>query len=642
MNPIVNEQDNPLVLVADDDITVRMIAIECLEQSGYAVVEAENGREAVELFQKYQPQAVMLDVLMPEMNGYEACRRIRALPGNENLPILMMTALEDADSIHAAYEAGASEFTSKPINWTVEAHRLRSMLRAAEAVKEIFLSRQEWERTFNSLDEIVTIMDTDLTIIQANEAAQAASRNPTDTVVGRVCSDIYCSTSADCKSCPVREVIATGQKKVVEQVNECLKGTFLVSVFPVFDDTGTLSRIVHMAKDITERQQLETEVRRAQKMEAVGTLSGGLAHDFNNLLQVIIGFSELVSRGFSPEDRAYQHLETVKDAAWRGSEISRQLLAVGRKTESKKKPVQLNPIVENVSKLLERTIPKMIVQQLALSENLWQVNADHAQLEQVLMNLAVNAGHAMPAGGELIYEARNIALGSEYCQIHSDVEPGNYVMLGVTDTGCGMDAETQSHIFEPFFTTRAPDKGTGLGLAMVYGIVKAHDGHLQCYSEVGKGTTFKIYIPALEGIADANESKEKDEQTMRGDEMILLVDDEPGIRYIAKKLLNKAGYQVMQAANGQEALDIHADASRTIDLVILDLNMPVMGGFECLDNLQARAPDLPVLLASGFACSKESMVRLSDKVHYLSKPYHAKELLQKVRRMLDGCCEIAA
>lgn len=642
MNPIVNEQDKPLVLVADDDITVRMIAIECLEQSGYAVVEAENGREAVELFQKYQPQAVMLDVLMPEMNGYEACRRIRALPGNENLPILMMTALEDADSIHAAYEAGASEFTSKPINWTVEAHRLRSMLRAAEAVKEIFLSRQEWERTFNSLDEIVTIMDTDLTIIQANEAAQAASRNPTDTVVGRVCSDIYCSTSADCKSCPVREVIATGQKKVVEQVNECLKGTFLVSVFPVFDDTGTLSRIVHMAKDITERQQLETEVRRAQKMEAVGTLSGGLAHDFNNLLQVIIGFSELVSRGFSPEDRAYQHLETVKDAAWRGSEISRQLLAVGRKTESKKKPVQLNPIVENVSKLLERTIPKMIVQQLALSENLWQVNADHAQLEQVLMNLAVNAGHAMPAGGELIYEARNIALGSEYCQIHSDVEPGNYVMLGVTDTGCGMDAETQSHIFEPFFTTRAPDKGTGLGLAMVYGIVKAHDGHLQCYSEVGKGTTFKIYIPALEGIADANESKEKDEQTMRGDEMILLVDDEPGIRYIAKKLLNKAGYQVMQAANGQEALDIHADASRTIDLVILDLNMPVMGGFECLDNLQARAPDLPVLLASGFACSKESMVRLSDKVHYLSKPYHAKELLQKVRRMLDGCCEIAA
>ena len=642
MNPTMNEQDKPLILVADDDITVRMIAIECLEQSGYAVAEAGNGREAVERCQKLQPQAVMLDVLMPEMDGYEACRQIRALPGNENLPILMMTALDDADSIHAAYEAGASEFTSKPINWTVEAHRFRSMLRAAEAVKEVFLSKQEWERTFNSLDEIVTIMDTDLTIIQANEAAQAASLNPTETVVGRACSDVYCSTSARCESCPVREVIATGQKKVFEQVNECLKGTFLVSVFPVFDDAGNLSRIVHMAKDITEQQQLETEVRRAQKMDAIGTLSGGLAHDFNNLLQVIIGYSELVSRGFSPEDKAYQHLETVKDAAWRGSEISRQLLAVGRKTESKKKPVQLSPIVENVSKLLERTIPKMIVQQLALSEDLWQVNADHAQLEQVLMNLAVNAGHAMPTGGELIYEARNIALGSEYCQIHPDVEPGNYVMLGVTDTGCGMDAETQSHIFEPFFTTRATDKGTGLGLAMVYGIVKAHDGHLQCYSEVGKGTTFKIYIPALEGIADIAESRIKDEQTMNGNEMILLVDDEPGIRHLAKKLLNNAGYHVMQATNGQEALDIHADANGTIDLVILDMNMPVMGGVECLDHLQVSAPNLPVLLASGFACSEESRKMMSDTVQYLNKPYHAKELLQKVRRMLDGCSEIAA
>jgi PAS domain S-box-containing protein len=642
MDPAKNEQDKPLILVADDDITVRMIAAECLEQSGYAVVEAENGREAVEVFQKLRPQAVMLDVLMPEINGYEACRRIRALPGNENLPILMMTALEDPDSIHAAYEAGASEFTTKPINWTIEAHRLRSMLRAAEAVKEVFLSRQEWERTFNSLDEIVTVMDTDLTIIQANEAARAASRNPTDTLVGRACSDIFCSTPTGCDSCIVREVIATGRKKVVEQVNACLKGTFLVSVFPVFDDAGNLSRIVHMAKDITERQQLEAEVRVAQKMDAVGTLAGGLAHDFNNLLQVIIGYSELVARSFSPEDKAYQHLETVKDAAWRGSEISRQLLSVGRKTESRKKPMQLVPIVKNVSRLLERTIPKMIVQQLAMSEDLWPVNADHTQLEQVLMNLAVNAGHAMPAGGTLTYEARNVTLDSEYCRIHPDIEPGNYVMLAITDTGCGMDAETQSHIFEPFFTTRSPDKGTGLGLAMAYGIVKAHDGHLLCYSEEGKGTTFRIYIPAHESMADEDQSLEEDEQTISGDEMILLVDDEAGIRHVAEKLLNNAGYHVIRAANGQEALDIHANEDRTIDLVILDLNMPVMGGLECLDNLQARAPDLPVLLASGFACSEESRARLSDTVHYMSKPYHAKELLKKVRGMLDCVRDVAA
>ena len=232
----MNSKKIPLILVADDDITVRMIARECLQASGFAVEEAENGFEAVDLCSRLQPDAVLLDVLMPEMDGYEACRKIRTLPGNENLPILMMTALDDVESINAAYEAGASEFTGKPVNWTIESHRLRSMLRAAESAKQIYLSKQEWERTFNALDEIITIQTPDRVIVQANAAAVTAARMPTESVLGQHCSDVFCTTPGGCETCPVLEVISSGKKRVVERVNECMEGTFLVSVFPVFDD----------------------------------------------------------------------------------------------------------------------------------------------------------------------------------------------------------------------------------------------------------------------------------------------------------------------------------------------------------------------------------------------------------------------
>lgn len=631
-----SKKNTPLILVADDDITVRMIARECLEESGFAVEEAENGVEAIDLCSRIQPDAVLLDVLMPEMGGYEACRKIRAVPGNENLPILMMTALDDVESINAAYEAGASEFTGKPVNWTIESHRLRSMLRAAEAVKQIYLSKQEWERTFNALDEIITIQTPDRVIVQANAAAVAAARMPTDSILGQHCSDIFCATPGGCDTCPVLEVISSGKKQVMERVNECMEGTFLVSVFPVLDDAGNLSRIVHTAKDITERQQLEAEVRRSQKMDAIGALSGGLAHDFNNLLQVVIGYAELLTLGVDKEEPAYQPLEYIKEAAWRGSEITRQLLTVSRKAESKKEYMMLNGIVENVVKLLDRTIPKMISLELILAADLSAVNADPAQIEQILMNLAVNAKHAMPQGGKIIFETSNTELDSKYCRMHPDVEPGQYILLSVTDTGCGMDEETQSRIFEPFFTTRTPDKGTGLGLAMVYGIVQKHEGHLICYSEKGEGTIFKIYLPVFQGDAQASTAApDKDEPVVGGDEVIMLVDDIANIRHLTKKMLSRAGYTVLLAADGQHALEVHKEEEIKIDCVILDLNMPIMGGLECLDVLRQRDAELPVLLASGFARTEESEKRLDDFTEYINKPYHEKEFLRKIRAMLD-------
>ncbi len=252
------------------------------------------------------------------------------------------------------------------------------------------------------------------------------------------------------------------------------------------------------------------------------------------------------------------------------------------------------------------------------------------------MNLAVNAKHAMPHGGTLTIESKNIQLSPYYCEIHPDVTPGKYVMLSLSDTGCGMDKETQSRIFEPFFTTRDPDKGTGLGLAMVYGIIKNHEGQVECYSEIDQGTIFKIYIPAVDNLDESvSLTSPEEEPVVGGTENILVVDDDPSIRYIAKKLLMDAGYRVSLAVDGSHALKIHHQSEDVFNLIILDINMPVMGGVECMDRLREQDTNLPILLASGFPCSKACSDRLGSRLHYIDKPFHEKQLLQAVRSLLD-------
>lgn len=627
------------VFVADDDATVRMLARECLEAAGFQVEEAENGRRALDRIAVIQPDVVILDVMMPELDGYEVCRQVRKMPGNDTLPILMMTALDDVESIHSAYTAGASEFTTKPVNWTVESYRLNNMLRFAGAIRQIELSRQEWERTFNSLDELVIVYDDQMSIIQANHAARTAVRTPMGDILGRTCSDVFRREGSDCSRCPIKESLASGKKTALEWAAPCFGGIFLVSIFPVSNGETRPGQVVCLAKDITERKRLDNELRCAQKMDAIGTLSEGLAHDFNNLLQIINGYAEVSLKELPPESALWKNVDTIRKAAWRGGEITRQLMAVGRNVESRPAPLMLNQTVTEMVGLLKRTFPRSITMAVSLAENLNWVNADAAQIEQVVMNLAVNAKHAMPQGGELIFETWNVELDAAYCRMHPSVKSGKYVMLSVTDSGCGMDAKTQERIFEPFFSTRSSSEGTGLGLSMVYGIIRKHDGYTLCYSEQGQGTTFKIYLPALESEGGPPVDKTAEQHILTGnDELVLLVDDEPDIRNIAKNFLLRVGYSVLLAANGQEALDIIREEKDRIDLMVLDLNMPVMGGLECLDRLRAGGSKLPVLLASGFALNEESRKRLDDTVDYLNKPYQMNEFLQKIGLMLKNRC----
>jgi PAS domain S-box-containing protein len=386
-----------------------------------------------------------------------------------------------------------------------------------------------------------------------------------------------------------------------------------------------------------EKEQLQVQLHHARKMEAIGTLAGGVAHDFNNLLQAIIGYTQILLLPKTESDPEFASLKAIQKAGDRAAGLVRQLLLFSRNTESDRKPVELNHEVEQARLMLERIIPKMIEIEVHMGSRLWTITADHIQIEQILLNLGTNAADAMPDGGKLIVRTENIALDEEYLINHAEVEPGRYVLLTVSDTGQGMDRETMGHIFEPFFTTKEVGKGTGLGLASVYGIVKNHGGYIACYSEIGQGTTFKIYLPAIEP-ADTDEPKDVGvKQHKGGTETILVVDDENSIRDFASQVLIRFGYTVLTAAGGEEALEIYLGNPRDIDLVVMDLGMPGMGGRKCLEELVRIDPAVKVLIASGYSIDGQVKKAIEAGAEgFVAKPYQLTDLLDKVRVVLDG------
>ncbi|MBN1276737.1 MAG: response regulator [Deltaproteobacteria bacterium] len=387
-----------------------------------------------------------------------------------------------------------------------------------------------------------------------------------------------------------------------------------------------------------EKKRLEDQLMHAQKMEAVGTLAGGVAHDFNNVLQAIGGYVELLMMRKDTDDPDYNYLSQVEQLSQRAGELVKQLLIFSRKVESRLRPVDINQEVANVHKLLTKTIPKMISIQLDLTDDIKIINGDTIQLEQIIMNLAVNARDAMPEGGTLSIRTENITVDeiSSYSS-HPGVLPGEYVLLSVADSGHGIEKEIQKHIFDPFFTLKPPGKGTGLGLATVYGIVKSHGGYVICKSEPDMGTCFKVYFPALDSGAGKLEPLEKSDLDVKGGcETIMLVDDEKGILNIGSDILKMYGYNILTAGSGEMALELFKEQRGKIDLVVLDVGMPGMGGLKCFDELVKIDPDIKVIIASGYALEGN----LKNKVEtgpsdFISKPYQLPELLKKIRDVLD-------
>ena len=408
------------------------------------------------------------------------------------------------------------------------------------------------------------------------------------------------------------------------------------TISPVRDSSGKIVNFVAVKRDITEHLELSKQLLQAQKMEAVGTLAGGVAHDFNNILQVALGYSDLI---LSHEDLSPRHrrdLLKIHESTLRGAELVQRLLTFSRKTDIKPQPLNLNHRVQDLRKMLERTIPKMIDIQLSLSAELATINADPIQVDQILMNLAVNARDAMPEGGKLLIETNNVFLDEGYARIHLGAEAGQYVLLTVTDNGTGMGKETLEHIFEPFYTTKGLGEGTGLGLAMVHGIVRQHGGHVRCYSEPGEGTNFRVYFPALMGDEQPKAPAVRG-VPRGGSETILLADDEELIRDLGSRILTRAGYNVIKASNGQEALDIYQRRAHEISLVILDVIMPIMGGKKCLEGILSLNPLAKVIIASGFSSSGPHKDVLSAGAKaFVDKPFDMRRMLEAVRMVLDA------
>ncbi len=399
---------------------------------------------------------------------------------------------------------------------------------------------------------------------------------------------------------------------------------------------GTTTGYQGIVRDITEYKQLQNELVQAQKMEAIGTLAGGLSHDFNNILTVIHGYAELLIMDHDDRDPRLNDLHKIVEAAKTGSELVRSLLAFSRRSEIQSQPMNLNKQVEQVRQLLCRTIPKMIRIETVLSAEPATINADPGQVGQVLMNLAINAKDAMPDGGALTIETRNITADDEYCRTHLGLKPGAYVLLTVSDTGCGIGKETLEHIFEPFFTTKEVGIGTGLGLAMVYGIVKQHGGEIICSSKPDSGTTFSIYLPALLQDEQGLEPAPVKEPPTGGKETILLVDDEASIRTLGIKMLSRAGYTVLTAPDGQAALKTYQEQGAEISLVILDLMMPEMGGKRCLEKLLEIDPKAKVIISTGYSMDQRTKeIAESGARGFVLKPFQLTYMLNTVREVLD-------
>ncbi len=461
----------------------------------------------------------------------------------------------------------------------------------------------------------------------------------------------------------MRQVFETGQPVMLEFDFATPQGVryFQSRLVPEFGPDGKVEAVLNIARDITELKVVEQQLRRSRdrfensqeklrqsqaqllqsrKLESIGRLAGGIAHDFNNILTAISGYSDLMLLGLSEDDPMWPDLKEILKATDRAAQLTHQLLAFSRRQVLQPKILNLNTVVDDIGRMLTRLISENIELITSLDPNLKPVMADPGQLGQVILNLSVNSRDAMPNGGKLLIETVNIYLDEEFVQFKQfDVKPGDYVRLAVSDSGVGMDAETQLHVFEPFFTTKEQGKGTGLGLATAYGIVKQSGGNISIYSEKGVGTTVMIYLPALETTGQPVSSiKPAESNIMRGTETILLVEDEDIVRTLATRALSEKGYKVLAASNGLEALELVDNYHGPLDLVLTDVIMPKIGGRKLIESVLERRPGLKVIFISGYTdWVAEHQGILQPGRAFLQKPFTTSLLLRKVRQVLDNC-----
>jgi PAS domain S-box-containing protein len=512
---------------------------------------------------------------------------------------------------------------------------LRSRAARMEATLE---ATARYRALMEQANDAILILDLAGTILEANRESERLFGLPRGRIVGRSYDDFVVPEERADSAKRRSRLGAERTIRVPDRHMERAGGTVVtVDVSGSLVHLGEESRVLAILHDVTERQRLEAQLLQSQKMESVGRLAGGVAHDFNNLLGVITGYGDLLLNEIGPDHPSRRRVVEIRKAADRAAALTRQLLAFSRKQVLQLRVMDLNVVVAGIEPMLRRLIGEHIQLMAVLDKGLGRVKADIGQIEQVIANLAVNARDAMPKGGKLLIETGNVELDAVYAATRADARPGPHVMLAVSDTGHGMDAETLAHMFEPFFTTKGPGEGTGLGLATVYGIVRQLGGQVMVYSEVGRGTSFKIYLPRLEAAADQPQPAAAPGPPPGGTETVLLVEDEPALRVLVDEILTRAGYRVLQGDQPDHALALAADHGGAIDLVLTDVIMPNMSGRQMADALRAARPRIRVLFMSGYTDDAISHHGILDPgTHFLEKPFTAAGLLRKVREVLEA------
>lgn len=653
------------VLVVDDQADNRYALSQVLAELEENIVEVASGEDALRFLLRDECAVILLDASMPGLNGYVTAEFIRKRERSRHIPIIFVSAIDKDDKhVRHAYALGAVDYVFKPVDpvilrskvsvlvqlykKTAEARRVAQLERVL--LEENFRIRQEKleaERALRQSEVRQTVILRSLPIAlystdvtgnfagprfisdgMAQEVGFSAERfaHEPELWASRIHVDDQARVIAEVAAIAVTGALATEYRWL------CADGSqrsFLDRAVLVRDDLGRPQEIFGACLDVTDRRQVEQQLIQAQKMEAIGQLTGGVAHDFNNMLTVVIGNLDSLARALKGSGRNFDRAQMALTGALSCAELTRRMLAFARRQPLQPRPVHLGKMSRNTAKFLGRTLGENVSMEVRAQDDLWCVLADPAQVESSLINLAVNARDAMTEGGTLIIDVRNVTLA----RAETDLPAGDFVVLSVTDTGTGMPQEVLDRALEPFFTTKKMGHGTGLGLSMVYGFVKQSDGHVRIESEVGRGTSVRLYLPRTDAQAEP-EAIAVDEEpgTFSGhDHTILLVEDDAGVRAVTAALLKELQFSVIEAENGARALDI-IDREPAIDLLFTDIVMPGgMNGFELGRLARERRADLPVLYATGYAASFSASERDAD---VLTKPYREADLLAKLRNLV--------
>ncbi len=664
------QTDSPQILVVDDTPANLKLLTEILSGHGYRVRPATSGRLALRSIAVEAPDLILLDVRMPDMDGYEVSLRLKTDERNRSIPVIFVSALDEVADKIKGFEAGGVDFITKPFHEAevlarVETHlSLRRLQRELEAQNEqlqqevaerkriekmLRTSEANYRNLFDNAPVGIYQATVEGGFLNVNQAfaGMFGYESPVDvmTTVKDIATDMWCNPAARRKMTD----IALARNGVFNDQVEFLRSdgsTLIANLYfqAVRNADGSVRCLEGFVEDITNRKRAEQEqealrrrLMQSQKMEAIGTLTGGIAHDFNNMLTIILGFAGLLLSETEETDHKYADLEKIVETCRNGADLVQRLLTFSGQAEAKSLRLDLNAEIRQINRLLSKAIPATVEINLVLADDPAPIEADPAQVAQVVINLAVNGGEAMPEGGELTIETRNVVLDDEFCRTHHGAKPGNYVLLRVSDNGRGMDQETMDRMFDPFFTTKGRDyrKGTGLGLSIVQGVVEQHHGYIECSSTLGEATSFSVYFPAMSKDVKTRTTVGKP-SSPAGSETILLVDDEESIRVLGKRLLERAGYTVIVAGNGKEALEAYRNNLESVSLILLDLIMPQMGGQQFMERLFEMDPEVKVVIASGYSSDGDENEALDLGARgIVAKPFDVGTLLRTVREVLD-------